>query len=135
MVRTIPGFTNRGSSDMYRPARQMAYPQLRHRSSRQSVGPQRRSCAVSDQRQQTVIGETVEAPGDNTLRGSDGSGYVASCGSRVRRDVCEDRAVTAVATLQQILAEQASGADAKAQRRGERSVVPSPVGRPRVQRA
>lgn len=41
MVRTMPGFANRASSDMYRPASrrsELSMP-VRHRSGRQSVGP------------------------------------------------------------------------------------------------
>ncbi|MGW1194391.1 hypothetical protein ACWD4B_00830 [Streptomyces sp. NPDC002536] len=37
------------------------------------------------------------------LGGSDGSGHMASRHSRVRRDVREDRAITAISALQQVL--------------------------------
>lgn len=55
--------------------------------------------------------------------------------SGMRRNVCEDHSIAAVAALRQVFAEQPGRTDAEAQCRGEGAVVLSLLSRPRVQGA
>lgn len=55
-------------------------------------------------------------PHHDTLRNRDGMGHEPSCSSGVRRKMCEDGPIAAVAVWQQVLAEQARRSVRRTQR-------------------
>lgn len=99
------------------------------------VGPESGGRSVRDEHQKTVFGEPAEATGHHALRGANGSGDVSGCGSGVHRDVREDRSITTVAALHQVLAEQPGRAYTETQCRGKGAIVFRLLRAPRVQGA
>lgn len=122
---------------MYRAARKGDRPwtPLPSPSGRQPVGPESRGRSVRDERQKPVFGESAEATVHNTLGGANGSGDLSGCGSGVHRDVRDNRSITTVAPLHQVLPEQPGRADAETQRRGKRAIVFRLLRDPRIQNA
>jgi hypothetical protein len=104
-------------------------------SGRQPVAPESGGRSVRDEHQKPVFGESAEATGHDTLGGPKGSGDLSGCGSGVHRDVRDNRSITTVAPLHQVLPEQPGRADAETQRRRERAIVFRLLRGPRIQNA
>lgn len=136
MLRTIPGFGNRGSSATYRPAlREPALGPSSPRSRDQAVQAESEGRAIGDKRQQPVASAAVEFAGSDTPRDVHGLGTLASCGAEMYRDVRRASPSVVAAALQQAVAEQSCRADAETQRRRQGDIVLRHLGGPFVRGA
>lgn len=136
MLRTIPGFGNRGSSARYRPVRRepalgLSSPRSRDQAVRAESGGWRHR----RQAQQSVAGAAVEVSGNDTLRNVNGLGRVASWGAGTYRDVRRTSPPVVAAVLQQIVAEQSCRADPETQRRRQADIGLRHLGGPFVRGA
>ncbi len=116
MLWKMPGFGNRGSSAMYRPAlrrpARRACFRLGHKARRYE---RRAGGTIYDERGQPVAGEPVEVSRSYTLKRQQPRrrGALLRCGAQRGT---QDLSTTAIAALQQILANQCWRADAERQR-------------------
>lgn len=123
MVCTIPGFGNRGSWPILRPP------------GGQPIRPDGGSHTVCDKRQEAIGRESVEAAGHYALGRADRSGNAASRGAWVNSNARKNYAITAVATLEEVLAKQTGSAGAETQGRGQGAVVAGLLSGPGVDSA